>query len=246
MPALHMVSQPLLALYASGKTSGLVLYSGHHHTDILPVCESSILRAGEKRLAIGGHNITEYLGSLIRRHRGPIRLSNDHVCKMKEEICYIAKDYQRESECPSRDAMETYELPDGREVSVGFERFKATELLFKPVIAGKDGSSLTDLIASSIESVEIESKRLLYSNIVVAGGNTSLSGFDERLLFELKDHDHLPQMMKLRLNSESDRSLSAWIGGSIMTSLGPCWQHFWITRDMYDEIGPSVVHRKSF
>lgn len=239
-----MVSQPLLALYASGKTSGLVLHSGHHYTDILPVCEGYTLPAGEQRAAIGGNTVTEYLGSLIRRHRGPVRLTSEHVRNMKEDICYVAKDHLKESEHPSRGLMQEYELPDGRKLGIGNERFVAPELLFQPLIAGKDCRGLTELLMSSVKRADIDARRCLYSNIVVAGGNTSFSGFDERLLFELKDQ--VPRSVKIRVSCESNRGLAAWIGGSILTSLGPSWQHFWVTKDMYEEFGPSVVLRKSF
>jgi actin-related protein len=243
VPALHMASQPLLALYASGKTSGLVVYSGQQYTDILPVIEGYVLSPGQ-RVAIGGQTITDYLGRLIRKYRGPIRLTAEHIQELKENMCYVAKDYLKEAEHPSRGAIQEYEFPDGKKLTVGDEKFKAPELLFKPAIAGKDCRGLTESLLSAVNKTDIDARHCLYSNIIVAGGNTSFNGFDERLLFELKEHVPLP--VKLRLHNEQNRGLAAWLGGSIMTSLGPCWQHFWITKDMYEEIGPSVIHRKSF
>ena len=238
-----MASQPLLALYASGKTSGLVVYSGERYTDIFPVCEGYVLSSGQ-RVAIGGQTITDYLGSLIRRYRGPVRLTADHIRELKEDVCYVVKDHMKEAEHPSRGATQEYEFPDGKKLNVGDERFKAPELLFKPAIAGKDCRGLTELLLSTVNKMDVDVRHCLYSNVIVAGGNTSFSGFDERLQFELKEWVPLP--VKMRLNNEANRGLAAWIGGSIMTSLGPCWQHFWITKDMYEEIGPSVILRKSF
>ena len=40
-----------------------------------------------------------------------------------------------------------------------------------------------------------------------------------------------------------ERKLSAWFGGSIMSSLST-FQDMWITRAEYDEFGPSIVHKK--
>ena len=38
---------------------------------------------------------------------------------------------------------------------------------------------------------------------------------------------------------------SVWIGGSILASLST-FQQMWITKEEYDEAGPSIVHRKCF
>ena len=41
------------------------------------------------------------------------------------------------------------------------------------------------------------------------------------------------------------RTYAAWIGGSILASLGT-FQQMWISKAEYDESGPSIVHRKCF
>nr|UFA46020.1 TNNI2-ACTA1 transcript variant 6 [Sus scrofa] len=41
------------------------------------------------------------------------------------------------------------------------------------------------------------------------------------------------------------RKYSVWIGGSILASLST-FQQMWITKQEYDEAGPSIVHRKCF
>ena len=38
---------------------------------------------------------------------------------------------------------------------------------------------------------------------------------------------------------------SVWIGGSILASLST-FQQMWISKQEYDESGPSIVHRKCF
>ena len=40
-------------------------------------------------------------------------------------------------------------------------------------------------------------------------------------------------------------ALQVWIGGSILASLST-FKSMWITKDEYDEAGPSIVHRKCF
>ena len=42
-----------------------------------------------------------------------------------------------------------------------------------------------------------------------------------------------------------ERKYSAWIGGSILASL-ETFHKMWITKEEYDESGPSIVHKKCF
>ena len=41
----------------------------------------------------------------------------------------------------------------------------------------------------------------------------------------------------------AERKYSVWIGGSILASLST-FQQMWISKQEYDESGPSIVHRK--
>ena len=64
------------------------------------------------------------------------------VRAMKHEVCYVAEDYAEELKvAESTTELETtYELPDGRVITLGEERFKATEPLFEPSLIGKIAS----------------------------------------------------------------------------------------------------------
>merc|ERR1712083_225104 len=48
-----------------------------------------------------------------------------------------------------------------------------------------------------------------------------------------------------RARKELERKYSVWIGGSILASLST-FQQMWISKQEYDECGPSIVHRKCF
>merc|ERR1712076_332813 len=41
-----------------------------------------------------------------------------------------------------------------------------------------------------------------------------------------------------------ERKYSVWVGGSILSSLST-FQQMWITKQEYDECGPSIVHRSA-
>ena len=51
--------------------------------------------------------------------------------------------------------------------------------------------------------------------------------------------------MKIKVIAPYDLKYSAWIGGSILTSL-PTFQELWISKQEYDESGLCIVSRKCF
>jgi actin-related protein len=54
-----------------------------------------------------------------------------------------------------------------------------------------------------------------------------------------------PSTIKIKIIAPPERKYSVWIGGSILSSLST-FQQMWITKQEYDECGPSIVHRKCF
>lgn len=54
-----------------------------------------------------------------------------------------------------------------------------------------------------------------------------------------------PSSMKVKVVAPAERKYSVWIGGSILASLST-FQQMWVTKQEYDESGPSIVHRKCF
>ena len=54
-----------------------------------------------------------------------------------------------------------------------------------------------------------------------------------------------PSSMKVKIVAPPERKYSVWIGGSILASLST-FQQMWISKQEYDEAGPSIVHRKCF
>ncbi len=54
-----------------------------------------------------------------------------------------------------------------------------------------------------------------------------------------------PSSMKVKIIAPPERKYSVWIGGSILASLST-FQQLWISKQEYDEAGPSIVHRKCF
>lgn len=160
-----------------------------------------------------------------------------------------------------------YELPDGTEIQVGAERFRAPEALFQPgvlaswpgggAVAGAAGlppdaealrSALPALVAESIARCDVDARRELYSGVVLTGGTSLLPSLRERLERDLADGaaGAVPgaRVKVVAPTGGVERRFGPWIGGSILASLGS-FQQMWMSKQEYDEHGASLIHRKS-
>jgi actin beta/gamma 1 len=68
-------------------------------------------------------------------------------------------------------------------------------------------------------------------------------GFADRMQKEISSL--APSGVKVRVLAPPERKFAVWIGGSILASLST-FQAMWISKQEYDESGPSIVHRKCF
>ena len=132
----HVAMQALLALYAQGRTSGVVVDTGDGVTHVVPVYKNAVLKHQIKRLNVAGRNVTQNLISLLLRRGYALNRTADFetVRQMKEKLCYVSYDLtldQRLSE-DTTVLMQSYTLPDGRVIKIGSERFEASECLFQP------------------------------------------------------------------------------------------------------------------
>ena len=51
--------------------------------------------------------------------------------------------------------------------------------------------------------------------------------------------------MRVKVIAPTDRIFSAWLGASTLASLST-FQTMWITKQEYEDNGPTIVHRKCF
>jgi actin len=53
----------------------------------------------------------------------------------------------------------------------------------------------------------------------------------------------VPSSMKVEVLASPERKYFTWTGGSMMASLST-FEQMWISKQEYEESGPSIVHRK--
>ncbi|KAF4705731.1 Alpha-centractin, partial [Perkinsus olseni] len=77
---------------------------------------------------------------------------------------------------------------------------------------------------------------------VLAGGSTLFPGFGERLLAEMRKL--VPKDARIKICAPPERKLSAWVGGSVVSSLSS-FKRVWLTREEYKDGGLSALHRRT-
>merc|ERR1719362_1320212 len=137
----------------------------------------------------------------------------------------------------------SYELPDGQVITIGNERFRAPEALFQPSFLGMESCGIHQTTYNSIMKCDVDIRKDLYANTVMSGGTTMYPGIADRMQKEITAL--APSTIKIKIIAPPERKYSVWIGGSILSSLST-FQQMWITKQEYDECGPSIVHRKCF
>jgi centractin len=250
VPALFISMQAVLSLYATGRTTGVVLDSGDGVTHAVPIYEGFALPLSIMRSDVAGRDVTRYLKLLLRKEGLNFNTTAEFevVKTMKEKICYLTSNPQRALDDLSGtggDIEKTmYTLPDGSSVEIGAgPRVRAPEILFRPDLIGCEFEGVHEVLVTSIQKSDLDLRKVFYQNIVLSGGSTLFKGFGDRLLNEVKKVG--PKDLKIRISAPQERLYSTWIGGSILASLDT-FKRMWVSRKEFDEEGQRVVHRKTF
>jgi centractin len=241
-PALFFTPPSVLSLYASGRTTGVVLDVGEGVTHAVPVYEGFALRHSVTRSDVAGRDVTRQLQLHLRRAGlcFTTTAEADLAKAIKEEVCYLTPTGMND-EAAEKEAKTQYQLPDGQTVTLSSERYLAPNVLFDPSLFGSEEPGAADVLVNSIMKSDIDLRPKLFSQIVLAGGSTLTAGFGDRMLYEVRGRS--PAHTRIRISAPPERLHSSWTGGSILASLAT-FKSMWVSRADYEEHGSNILHRR--
>ncbi|KAL8142132.1 hypothetical protein V2J09_015164 [Rumex salicifolius] len=233
VPAVCAVNQATLALYAARRTSGIVVNIGFHHTSVVPILQGKIMhKVGIETVGMGAMKLTGFL-------REQMQLKNIDfeslytVREIKENLCYVAYDYESEL---SKDTRATHEVSREGVFTLSKERFQTGEILFQPCIAGVRAMGIHQAIALCMDhcfDAELTGDDSWFKTIVLSGGSACLPGLAERLEKELKAI--LPGSMSngIKVLPPPYGADSAWFGAKLIANLSTFPESWCITKKQF-------------
>lgn len=252
----YVAVQAVLALYAQGLSSGVVVDSGDGVTHIVPVYESTVLNHLTRRLDIAGRDVTRQLINLLLRRGYAFNRTADFetVRQIKEKFCYVSYDLDYDTRLSEETTvlMQKYELPDGRVINIGPERFQAPECLFQPHLVDCEQPGMAEYLFNTIQQADVDVRSSLYKAIVLSGGSSMYPGLPSRLEKELKqlwltrvlngDPERLDKF-KVRIEDPPRRRHMVFLGGAVLANIMADKEQMWITKAEWEEEGARALQK---
>uniref|UniRef100_A0A914R6N7 Actin-related protein n=1 Tax=Panagrolaimus davidi TaxID=227884 RepID=A0A914R6N7_9BILA len=203
------------------KSTGCIVQLGHSITQFLPIIDDKPRISEAKWFNIGGSDISKLL---IDEVEIPYDLdqaspfAQQKLNNFKERNCFVASDYRAEIEKHASEEEIRPESPQylrylkDSPIARMYQRlqkptskaiFEAPEILFEPSIAGKKDYGIAEQLYEMIGSVKpMGYHGLLYSNIILSGGNAKLKGLKERFAAEIDGYS--PKLSKINVTFATD------------------------------------------
>ncbi|XP_038217834.1 actin-like protein 6A [Zerene cesonia] len=271
-PAFFLVKNAVLAAFANGKSTALVVDAGASQTSAVPVIDGYALASAAVRSPVGGDHLAAQAKNMLNNmhiQMLPIySIQSKEVIRERERARYTLKtlpagltqswqqymlkrQYEDFVHCVAQVSESPYderavaavpgvhyEFPGGYHQDFGPERFKLTECLFEQTLGA------AHLVCAACGACDADARPALWGGVVACGGAAAQAGWLERLARELAARAPSSHRLKTHAAPQpAERRFAAWIGGSILASIGS-FQQMWISSQEYDEGGKGQLERK--
>jgi actin-related protein len=240
-PSVYIGLPEVFGLYGFRRKTGLAIHSGYGMTNIVPVYQGTSLNHCSISMMIGGCYLDLWFRKMLWE-KGEVIEDADTICKVKENVCYVADDFGFEmmKAQTGNDVDFLYPIGSSYKLRVVSERFRCPEILFQP--------HLNDFIFDGIdvnafESVEMcvpEIQSIMYKNVVLLGGNMMFRGMQNRIEKGLRKL--APADTEIIVSNPGDGS-AVWAGMSVLGSMS-VFADMAFVKEEYAEYGKSFVHWK--
>lgn len=250
----------------------LVIDTGYSFTHIVPYYRGKIVEGAVKRIDVGGKLLTNYLKEIVSYRQLHVMDETYVMNQVKEDACFVSQNFGNDMEVARKrgtanSIMREYVLPDFTNRRRGYmreqvtkssnqkqetdeqclklanERFAIPEILFHPSNIGIDQMGIPEAIAHAVSLTPKEMHPHLYANIIVTGGNALFSGFEERLLSDVRKL--APDDYEVNVTVPENPSSYAWLGGAMLASTSSKPGHLVpVTLAEYKEHGHSLCYRR--
>ena len=126
VPGVYFSIPAVLSLYASGRTTGIVLDSGDGVSHVVPIYEGFGFPRAIQRLDLAGRDLTDILAKQLEESGfwPQTTAERELVRDIKEKLCYVAFDFEKElnTTMGSSSIKSNYDLPDGQSLTIGNAR----------------------------------------------------------------------------------------------------------------------------
>jgi actin-related protein 4 len=291
-PAFWLSRTAVLAAFAAGKASALVIDVGGANTSVTAIHDGMVLKRSIQKSPVAGLWLSDQIRSMWESNEPKVDVVPTFMVESKKPVeagapadfklrnlGFTVTDSFRQYEeerlltefkesvvevwrgpgrfsAPQNEEFaraqpgRVFEMPDGSNQMWREQRYKVSEGMWDenaayPVgdTAQAKSQTIPALIRAALEGVDVDLRPNLLGNIVVTGSTSLLNGFNDRLNNEL---NAMYPGLKIKIHAAgltSERRFGAWIGGSILASLGTFHQ-MWISRKEYEENGVGIVEKR--
>lgn len=273
VPAFFLMKNAVLAAFANGRSTALVIDSGATHTTAVPVVDGHVLTQAIVKSPIGGDVIIKHVRTMLEKSGIDLTpaslIATKETVRDREKPKYTRKQFSfqptgswlnymvdRSLQDFQHSVIHVSEAPyDERtaatipavtyEFPTGYhQEFGPERFQLAECIFDHSVLGAGQIAATSAGMCEVDLRPALYGSVVLTGGNTLLQGFSDRLARDLQLRT--PNSIRLKLiasNGTVERKYGSWIGGSILASIGT-FQQLWFSMQEYKESGKAQIDRK--